>query len=270
VSAIDSDDLERLADHVAGLLDPAEEARVARLVATDPVWARAYADLVAVQPRLDAALAGLGGAVPVPVDVADRLDAALAAQARTATVVDLQSRRERRRFATALTAVAAAAVLVVGGVTVVSALGARNTGTASLNSGGASVARPQAGGPLTTGAPPILHTGTDYTPGSLAAAGNRRAAPGPAAAGAQGSSELDNRNDGGTGRLDDPVALNACLDAIVARYGGQPTLVDFARFQGRAAVIVVLSSGSTRRVVAAGTDCGLPEAGPAVLYSVAG
>ncbi len=270
MSPIDGHDLDRLADHVAGLLDPADDARVTQLVDTDPAWARAYADLVAAQPMLDSALAGLGGAVPMPVDVADRLDTALAAQARTATVVELDARRRRRRFAVATSAVAAAVVLVVGGSTVLSALGG-GAGTSSLNSGGAGTAgdtRPQAAAPqAASGLPPVLRSGTNYTPANLGSAGAQKAAaPGPAAAGAQGRSEVDS----GASRLDDPAALAACLSAVVARYGGQPTLVDYARYQGQPAVIVVLATGSTRRVVAAGTSCGLPEAGPAELYSVAG
>jgi hypothetical protein len=269
VSPIDSHGLDRLADHVAGLLDPAEDARVAHLVDTDPAWAQAYADLVAAQPMLDRALAGLGRAAPMPVDVADRLDTALAAQARTAAVVDLEARRRRRRFATAAAAVAAAVVLVFGGSMVRSALGG-GVGTSALNSRGAGTAvdsQPQAAAPpAASGLPPVLHSGTDYTPGNLRSADARRAAA-PGAAKAAGTA---NESDSRTNRLDDPAALSACLSAIVARYGGRPTLVDYARYQGQPAVVVVLATGSTRRVVAAGTSCGLPGAGPAELYSVTG
>jgi hypothetical protein len=270
VSPIDSVDLDLLAEHLAGLLDPAEDARVARLVDTDPSWAGAYADLVAAQPLLDEALGGLGGAVPMPVDVADRLDAALAAETRTATVINLESRRRRRRFATAATAVAAAVVLVFGGYAALSALSG-GAGTSSLNSSGggaASDARPRAAAPLTAAGslPPVLHSGTDYNPVNLGSAAARKAAPGPAAQ-AGGGSKTNELDSGGAGPAD-PATIAACLSDLVARYGGQPTLVDYALFKGRPAVIVVLTTGSTSRVVAAASTCGQPGAGPAEVYGI--
>jgi hypothetical protein len=50
--------------------------------------------------------------------------------------------------------------------------------------------------------------------------------------------------------------LPGCLNAIVARHGGRPTLVDYAHYEGRPAVIVVLTGPDGTRVVAAGPNCG--------------
>ena len=86
MSPIDDDELDRLADYAAGLLDPQEERRVDELVRTDPAWRQAHQEIADAQPRIDAALAGLGP-VAMPQDVADRLDAAFARETGPATTI---------------------------------------------------------------------------------------------------------------------------------------------------------------------------------------
>jgi hypothetical protein len=65
-------------------------------------------------------------------------------------------------------------------------------------------------------------------------------------------------------RLTDPTQLRTCLDDIVAAQSGQVVQVDYARYQGAPALIVALAGGRVS-VVAAGPDCGLPGAGPAII-----
>ena len=77
----------------------------------------------------------------------------------------------------------------------------------------------------------------------------------PAAAGA----------DEALARLEDPQALRDCLGAIVTAHGGTASAVDYARFQGRPALIVILATGDRHRIVVAGPACGIN--GPAELYS---
>jgi hypothetical protein len=76
-------DVDLLADYVGGALHgTAEEARVARLIADDAAWRAAYHGLSTAVDLVGADLRALGTATgPMPDDVADRLDAALAAVA---------------------------------------------------------------------------------------------------------------------------------------------------------------------------------------------
>ena len=62
-------------------------------------------------------------------------------------------------------------------------------------------------------------------------------------------------------RLGDPAARTACLDAIVAAYGGRVVVADFGRFQGQPALIVLLDgasfAGGGRGAVVVGSQCGI-------------
>jgi len=59
----------------------------------------------------------------------------------------------------------------------------------------------------------------------------------------------------GLDRLLDPAALDVCLRAIETVAGGTAQRLDFATYQGGAAVIVTLASPAS--VVAAGPNCGV-------------
>lgn len=106
-----------LADLHAGVLDPRREAELRSVVAHDP-------EAQAVLAALDATLADLRDLPPIPMPrhVADRIDAALAEEARpTAPVVDLAARRRKKQLGWGAGLLAAAAVAV--GVVVVSSQG---------------------------------------------------------------------------------------------------------------------------------------------------
>ncbi|WP_433266869.1 hypothetical protein ACQPZF_42035 [Actinosynnema sp. CS-041913] len=106
-----------LADLHAGVLDPRQEAELRAVVADD-------AEAQEVLAALDATLEDLRGLPPIPMPraVADRIDAALAEEARpTAPVVDLAARRRRKQLGWGAGLLAAAAVAV--GVVVVSTQG---------------------------------------------------------------------------------------------------------------------------------------------------
>ncbi len=276
-SPVNDVDLDRLADYAAGLLDVRERREIDELIRTDPDWRQAHQALAGAQPRLDAALAGLRDA-PLPVDVAGRLDAALAgeagpADAGTAKVIDISRRRRWTRLAAGTTAAAAAVAAIFGTVI---ALSARSGNMASNSSGG----RPPAAAPvpalsqhenaLGTGPPAVLHSGTNYTPQNLSAAagtGGKAAAsnPAPGAANNPPLQVPDTAGGAGLTRLDDPQALRDCLAAIVTLHGGTPSVVDYARFQGRPALVVVLTGTGGRRIVVAGPECGV--AGVAEIYT---
>lgn len=71
-------------------------------------------------------------------------------------------------------------------------------------------------------------------------------------------------------RLQDPQARAACLNAVVGEYGGQVALVDYARFEGRPALVVIVDGtrlgAGKRLVVAVGPDCGIGGAIADELY----
>jgi hypothetical protein len=71
-------------------------------------------------------------------------------------------------------------------------------------------------------------------------------------------------------RLQDPVARAACLNAVVGEYGGQVALVDYARFQGQPALVVIVDGtrigAGKRLVIAVGPDCGIGGAIADELY----
>jgi hypothetical protein len=58
-------------------------------------------------------------------------------------------------------------------------------------------------------------------------------------------------------RLTDPAALTACLNAIGLTHPGRAVLVDYATYEGRPALLVVVRFGDSATVVAVGPDCGL-------------
>jgi hypothetical protein len=282
VSPITDDDLDRLADYCAGLLGPAEQARVEQLIDTDPGWARAHAALTSALPGIEAVLSALPPE-PVPVDVADRIDRALSASVAgtKSNVVEITRHRRWRRAALTTAAVAAGAVAVIGGI---AALGGQpgSSTSASSNAGGKAVAPDQAFASV----PPTLASGTDYTSdtlrhgiinparGEAAAAPNAAGAPEPSVP-RSGLPLADNSGPtagpppnvpAGLSRLADPVQLRACLDDIVTAEGGRVSQVDYARYQGAPALIVSLVGGRVS-VAAAGPDCGLPGAGAAIIAS---
>lgn len=280
MSPITDDDLDRLADYVAGLLDPAESAEVDRLIATDTGWARAHAALAASVPLVDRALAQLP-AEPMPPELAARLDSALRREAAGtgSKVIDLGRARRWRRAALATTAVAAAAAAVVGGLAALTN-GNNFSGSASSKSM-ADQAAPQAAQGFAA-APPTRSSGTNYTRATLGgpqASGKAAGAatiPEPSAQAAAPSvrgnaqgQEGTHDNAGGPAelsRLTDPAALRGCLDAITAVEGGRPVGVDYARYEGAPALIVTLVGGRVT-AVAAGADCGLAGSGAALLAS---
>ncbi|MET7400712.1 hypothetical protein ABZS66_45260 [Dactylosporangium sp. NPDC005572] len=292
MTAFSDADLDRLADFVGGALDGTPEADdVRRLVSTDEAWAEAYAALVTADAAVRDELRSLGSeAAAVPLDVQQRLDAALTAAITAppadATVVDLARAREarkRRRQRWVAGLATAAAVLVCGGVGVQvirqQSLGgsdsASTSGLAPQSGPEATPANPQlnggqadSGGTRSAGGVSgIVVTGRDYGPEtvgqltqSLAAASAPLDAKGDSAKGTDLSGDVP----APLRRLGEPTARAACLTAITREYGGQVVLVDYARFEGQPALVVVLDGtrvgAGKRLIVVVGPDCGIGNA----------
>lgn len=258
-------DLDRLAEYVAGLLDGTPAAdQIAHLVDTDGQWAAAHAGLRAADPLVAADLAALGAAPePMPPDVVARLSEALAGQQRApgrTAVVSLAARRRRKRWTAAAAVAAGVAALALCGVPVLrSDDTGDDVGGTSLNSGREQPQAPAAA-PADSGVL-VWASGRDY---------RRDTAWFPTAGGAQpdpGGQAVDGLSEQSRGqripsellRLADPASRQICLAAITRLYGGRPQSVDYARFEGAPAVVVVLldERGRPARAVVAGPDCGL-------------
>ncbi|WP_430784761.1 hypothetical protein [Actinoplanes sp. G11-F43] len=262
--AFEGVDLDLLADFVGGALDGTpDEERVATLVAEDPAWQAAF-------EALAPAMAAVGGALaafepePMPDDLAARLDGLLrepetetaAAPAVPTNVVDLEARRRARRWAAPL-AVAAAVIAFAGFGATWWVANQPLADQASSDSAAATAERATGVGlPFT-----VTSSGIDYSAATLAdvpmsatmATGEDQAGSLPEA---PKSATL--------GRLDDTGALLACIEAITAENAGgtlSVESVDYARFDGKPAVIVRFSAANGQWVWAVGPECGSPGAG---------
>ncbi|GAA2587397.1 hypothetical protein GCM10010399_16720 [Dactylosporangium fulvum] len=286
MTAFSDADLDRLADFVGGALDGTPEADdVRRLVSTDVTWAEAYASLVTADAAVRDELRALGTeAQPVPPDVQQRLDAALAtaltAPPADAVVVDLARAREarkRRRQRWLVGLGAAAAVLACAGIGVqVVRQQVTNSSDSAATSGYApegtrgsamapdAVAPNSASGGSPGSASAIMKTGRDYGPDTVGQLAQSSPAP-PAALSAGGSpgkrTDLSEEVPDSLRRLGDPAARTDCLKAITGEYGGQVSLVDYARFEGQPALVVIVDGtrlgAGKRLVVVVGPNCGL-------------
>lgn len=266
-------DLDRLADYVAGALDPAESAQVANLIATQPGWASAFQAVVAADERVRAQLRDHAEEHPefVPPDVAARFAQSWAPLART-TVVSLDDARRRRRRWTTLTTAAAALVVLAGGAGVVASLTNGESRTDTTASGAVApeaVDEQDVGGKAegATEGPLILASGVDYRLDTLNLLARRQldtAAPPSldATAGVAGIPQAGNTQAAGSlQRLSQPAELAACLRAVTAEHPGIVVAVDFATFIGNPALVILVTGGSSgldaQTAVVAGPACGL-------------
>jgi hypothetical protein len=289
-------DLDRLADFVGGALDGTPDADAVRhLITTDSGWAEAYTALVSADELVRGQLNALGSEAPaVPSDVGARLDAALAGAAPPRLQVVPQERDElaerrarRRRWSVGLATAAAVLVCASLGVAVLrNAPYSSNSSTSSADQAGGAAAPPKAAAPAPSGGPAIYSTGRDYTADSLRSlsllGGLNAAGKSPNAmqedSGAQSGAgsgagplraEEPTAVPGPLARLASPAARTACLDAIVAAYGGRVVVADYASFQGQPALVVLLDgaafAGGGRGAVVVGSQCGIGNA-PDVRY----
>jgi hypothetical protein len=264
-------DIERLADYAAGALPRREAAKVARLAEADPTVAQMLAELTEGQQRAQASLRSLPSE-PIPDDVATYVSAAWRAEAgRTTARRGRPAARRWWRPATALAGVAAALTAVAVAVSVLHAGSGTNARSAATNpqSGSGNALNSQ----LPAGPPGVLtlSSGTNYTQATLGAIAATRIAAADKNAFASGAKALQPL--GGSpfaaesvpaslDRLRGPNALAACLQALAAVQPGTVTSVDFARYEGIPALIVVIGAAAahTHWVAVVGPDCGLSGA----------
>lgn len=298
-SGLTWEELDELADYVAGTLTGASADRVATLIRTDHRWAAAHAALTEAEPVVRAALqAAAADPPPLPDDVAARLDALGQAWRGDQDVVDAsratrhrgpasprrpgsapptRSRagaapgRSRRRMLVRV----AAAVLVLGAIGGFTALAREflvsgapaSTAADAFAEGMEPPAAPNESPMVATpgaitdmSGADIFSSGTDYRRDTLpqaAALKTESLGAGPEAARA---------DDGAFSRLSTQDQLRACITAVGSVHPGSVVVVDYARFEGEPAVILLVQQENVSTVVAVGLDCGI--AGPDVLASV--
>jgi hypothetical protein len=277
-----------LADYTAGVLDPAESAVIADLVQTHPRWRDAHDALVAAEAAVLSDLhTAAADPLTMPADVADRIDAALAAERGHGVVVPIEAARSRRRpnrrVLSRVAAAAAGIVAVAGGLTVATQFRAQDIGSGSMAEAPA-MDRGAPGEALSSGGAPewdssstvqVVATGRDYSAATAPEIVREAAAvapPAPAAPTAQSAAEtptggaakysiladadLTARTAGGElARLAAPAALEACLTAVGSVISGTPSVVDFARYEGAPALIILVRQPSSSTIVVVGPGC---------------
>ncbi|MEW2377204.1 hypothetical protein AB0883_14035 [Micromonospora sp. NPDC047812] len=184
--------------------------------------------------------------------------------------------RRRRRWTRLAGPVALAAVSIAAvGLGVSQLTGDQQTGGAADTALPGAVPRedadPAAATPFRISGEPSVRSGTDYTPESLAAlpsSPKSRPFTGGPSAEQPGVQAEGGRLPGsvtGLDRLTDPAALGACIGEIKAEHGRGPLVVevvDYARFQGRPALVVRFTDATGARWAwASGPECGVPGSG---------
>jgi hypothetical protein len=253
-------DLDQLADALADGPEPAH-------LAGCPDCRTRLDELGTATTAVSGALAALASP-EMPADLAGRLAAAIDQERRPTPTNVLPLQRQRARWLPALGAVAAAAALVVGGVVLTSGGGGSKGTTAD-----------QASGPGYT----INATGTDYTAASLAGAVPGLLTGSPASVMAPKAADTpspERASSGATaydtlaGGVPDPLAalretagLATCLASLTdPSESGIPLAVDYAQYQGKPALVVVLPSSKADKVDVFVVPAGCAKADGTVLY----
>ena len=195
------------------------------------------------------------------------------AQGRRTARAGGTARGRRRGSWAGLAAAAAAVVAVIGGITIANQLAAQD-GTTTAGPGfnreetsdqAAAPGAPTAPTAAFAGTPSFVVSGSDYRPETLPQlarmpffAGAPPSDTGQKEASADEVPQMIRKAaPGALSRLTDPVALRTCLDGIGAAHPGSVTLVDYARFRGEPALVVLVRQGTASTVVAVGPACGL-------------
>jgi hypothetical protein len=284
-------DLDLLADFTAGVLDGTPEgAAVAARIAEDPRWAELHAALVRADAAVSADLAALP-ALTMPADVASRLDAALAAEAgdvaeageaaagtpgaggavagATAAGRNVVPLRRKRGWLIASGSVAAGVALLAAGAiglqNLTGPVGGHSDSTAQSPESSRTLADAPTNQPPKGAAPGsgsetysgLTSTGTEYRTETLADQVQKLVHTGRHAE--QDATGAKATVPAALQRLAAPPAMAECLAALGT--GARPVAVDFGRFDGSPAAVIVLPAESSGQVEVAVVGPGCGESG---------
>jgi hypothetical protein len=275
-------DIDLLADYIAGALaGTPDETAVAARISENPEWRTAYESLTGGMSLVSEELGRLGPE-PMPDELAASLDAMFRNPPPQLTLVDsgeatpaprTKRRISRLRWAAPI-AVAAGLVAFVGfGVDYLASRdsGSRNTAATGTAGGSADSAQSSLG-------IQYLSTGTNYTSATLADTPVQTLNAPPDLTAPAAPKDSSERSGGGISAAAGPLArlapgpgLRDCLNAIQqanARGAISVQSVDYAKFDGSAALIVRFTAKNGGWVWASGPACGTPGTGPATLARV--
>ncbi len=269
-------DHDLLADYVGGALEGTpDEARIADLISSDAEWQAAADELRGALSLVSADLTVLAATPePMPADVAARFDALLASpefapvppvaprsgvgeRTLDRSVRSSRPTRAARRRWVMPTAVAAGVLALAGIVLPLGSLGMSAQEAGKMAD--APAAAPAAG------LVPANASGTDYRR-ELMSEGVRTFA---SATDSSLPELLTTPDDPSTMRkyakapsglerlTGSPEALARCLDAVRAAAPGAVTSVDFARFEGRPALVMMVDTATGGYWFVAGPGCGV-------------
>jgi anti-sigma factor RsiW len=237
-------DLDTLADLQEGLLPPTPAATVSEHL---EACAQCRADFAALR-QLPARLAAAGDVGAIPDEVISRLEDTLVGERRaaTVTVIPQQSRADRTPRSNRVLQAAAGLVLVLAATAVgVSALQDRGGDDAQQadSAGTAEKARE-----LSDASVPILSTGANYTPESVAAAVPSLLAQDGSRVllGTEAPQAADSSSDDRANRLSAAAPLSVCVSALADDPDTPdvemptPVVVDIASFDDQPATVIVL------------------------------
>jgi hypothetical protein len=277
-------DVDLLADYIGGaLVGTPDESVVATLIADDPAWRSAYESLSGDVASVVAELSRFEP-VPMPDDVADRLEAAFAEAGARPQLTLVRGDgappvpgKRKLRWVTPI-AIAAGTVAFVGfGLDYLAGRdgGAADSASTSTAAGEAQSRQDEQQEPAVSGAEPnntepyaarpksaagnaspqLLATGMDYTRTTLAAPAPQPLSASDTSAATAGS-PLE--------RLSTSATLQQCLDKIAAANGAGPITaetVDYAKFEGKPAIVVRFTAKNGAWAWASGPACGTPGGG---------
>jgi hypothetical protein len=268
-------ELDRLVDYTADALPPTDAARVAYLVATDPRWSAAHRAVLQADSAVRTDLAAAAALpAPIPDDVAAQIDAALRRLTPAgATVISLDAARAKRRRALTAGIVAAAAtvVAVIGGIAVNTGLIRSDTNPMSAPAEGqagrdatnmpAPAASALAGADAgVAGNVRVLASGADYRLDTLSQLAAQAPPPGQAndsSKTAESPQFTAGEAPGALARLATTAGVADCLRSVAASYPGVAVVLDYARFEGQPALVIVVRQADSSKIIAVGPECGL-------------
>ncbi|WP_018349000.1 hypothetical protein [Longispora albida] len=237
-----------LADYAGGALDGTPEgAAVAARIASDPAWRAAYEELTGALTLVQADLAVLAAQPDEPPrDFAAPFEPPA-----------LPQTRRKSQWALAGGSLAVVLLALAGGTFLLTGSDSSSTtrGMSADNGDAPAGAAPQSYAERIR----VTASGKDYQRGPALGAAKSTDTPKSTSRGeAEEQSAVAELS-----RLRDKPALDRCLAQVQRRHGVVPEAADYARFEGRPAVILTFS-GSTG-IVVVGPSCGL--SGPDEIYS---
>lgn len=242
-----------LADFVGGALEGTpEHDEVVRLIRVDPAWRNAFDQLnrALLATAVDLTLLR-DTPVPMPADVAQRISAALEAEEKPDAFPVKRSRPFIHKLRWAVPVAVAAAAL--GFVAIKLPVGGGVGAGTSANKNAAPQAAEDAAGSMALPFP-VVTSGQNYTRATIGKA------PAPSLASPPKSDSLTGRDATNLDRLANPQALRTCLDTVGQALPGAPTLVDFARFEDKPALVISITAANGKWLFVAGPQCGVAGA----------